>query len=281
MKKLFEFSPNKSFIELPIVWFTISIISFISIACAAFITANGGYKLTLNANGFNFFLSEFKFPLGILALIIPVVALLAANHRSEQTKAQIHATNSQNLFTNYYKHIEEFEKYISNHQNLKENIKSPRNLHKKIYPKARLGETSVSRETIDKIERRSAAITQVMIQFSTCHRGTQNDSIFDLNSKIDELASELNVTYNFKNGKNLTYKGMTISLPNLELKYLFIRARRVAQLIDTLLSFDTQFEPTHSLRKILSINIERLPSYQVNESYNAPPLELPELSKEY
>ena len=40
------------------------------------------------------------------------MALLAANHRSEQTKAQISSNAQQNLFANFYKHIEEFEKYI-------------------------------------------------------------------------------------------------------------------------------------------------------------------------
>ncbi|WOX06339.1 hypothetical protein [Microbulbifer pacificus] len=281
MKKLLRFDPNKSFIELPIVWITVGFISLTSAIFVFLIAKNGHYEPNLNARGFNFFLSEFKFPLGTLALIIPIVALLSANHRSEQTKAQIYATNSQNLFTNYYKHIEEFEKYISKHENLKESIQNPRKLHKKIYPNARFGETHISNEVTNEIEKKSAAIIDTMLQFSTGHRGTQNDSIFDLNAKIDEFANDFHITFNFKNGKIFSHEGMTISLPELDLRYLFIRAQRVAQLIETLLTFDTEFESPIGLRNILNIDIKGVPSYKINDSVNAPPFELPELSKEY
>ncbi|EJG1583068.1 hypothetical protein CIF45_RS22770, partial [Vibrio parahaemolyticus] len=105
------FNPHKSFISLPALWGVVVALSLFSLVLAFIIVANSELDVDLSFTGFNNFLTVFRVPLGILALIIPIVALLAANHRSEQTKEQIRVTNQQNNFANYYKHIEEYEKY--------------------------------------------------------------------------------------------------------------------------------------------------------------------------
>lgn len=61
----------------------------------------------------------FKIPLALFSLVFPSVALVAANHRSIQSKKQIDLTQKnielsikQNTLKNYYESIHEFESYL-------------------------------------------------------------------------------------------------------------------------------------------------------------------------
>ena len=127
------FDPNSSFIELPIVWSTMTALCVLASASAIAIYSHGNYSTDFSATGFNFFIGEFRVPLGILALTIPILALLATNHRSVQTRAQILASEKQNNFLNYYKHQEEFEKYIREFENLKNLVPNHRKTHANIF----------------------------------------------------------------------------------------------------------------------------------------------------
>ena len=108
------FDSNKSFFELKIVKNTGITIFTISTLISLIIFFNTDYTVCLTANCFNQFILDFRFPIGILALMIPIGALFAAEHRSKLTIAQIKSAESQNNFSNYFKHIEEFKKYIEN-----------------------------------------------------------------------------------------------------------------------------------------------------------------------
>jgi len=99
------FDPSKSLFELKVFWFTVIFIIILALFPTFTIMLNNSLVCDLSADGWNYFVSAFKVPLGILALLIPVGALLAANHRSEQTKKQIEEANAQNIFANHYKHI--------------------------------------------------------------------------------------------------------------------------------------------------------------------------------
>lgn len=139
------FDPHKSFLTLRIVWVTVLILVTMSILSAVIIVFNSELELDLSYSGFNHFISIFRFPLAIAALIIPVVALLAANHRSEQTKEQIKVTNSQNIFSNYYKHIEEFIKYLSPRIDKQVDL---RFAHSKVFPESSLGDYTISSKLV-------------------------------------------------------------------------------------------------------------------------------------
>ncbi|OQJ92317.1 hypothetical protein EM89_010320 [Vibrio parahaemolyticus] len=137
-----QFDPHSSFITLPIVWQVTSLLVGTSTFISVVIICNTPIAWDFSADGFNYFISTFRFPIAILALIIPIIALLAANHRSEQTKEQIRAANQQNIFTNYYKHLEEFKKYV-------DTLKIPsvtdieiRKLHRELFPDALDGNLS-------------------------------------------------------------------------------------------------------------------------------------------
>lgn len=98
------------------LWTPISL----SIIIALVIWYNGNYIWDFTAESFNYSLHIYKFPLGVLALVFPTVALIAALHRSDQTKKQIHEVEQKNrtdMYLAHYKyffeHIEQAEKRIN------------------------------------------------------------------------------------------------------------------------------------------------------------------------
>ena len=105
------FNPNQSILELKVFRLTVFTLLVSAFVSAFLIVKSSPLQFSQSYEGFNHFFTVFRFPLAILATIIPAVALIATNHHSEQTREQIRLTNSQNNFTNYYKHIEEFEKF--------------------------------------------------------------------------------------------------------------------------------------------------------------------------
>lgn len=123
--------------ELPEFRWTLGVLLFISAVLFGVIAYNSDLVFQWDYEGFNFFVKAFSVPIAILTSVIPIVGFIALNHRSVQTKEQIELARSQNLFTNYYKHLEEFENYISSF------ITLPRDqigtMHKNLYPFARQG----------------------------------------------------------------------------------------------------------------------------------------------
>jgi hypothetical protein len=142
------FNPEKSFLHLGVVWFAILLLIIISVIISGIIIYKTPLIFDLSSSGFNYFVSVFRFPLGILTLIIPIVALLAANHRSEQTKEQIKVTGIQNNFANYYKHLEEFIKYFDKQKDL-EHITGARYIHKRLYPDSQSGDYALCENLLD------------------------------------------------------------------------------------------------------------------------------------
>ena len=134
------FNPKKSFFELPVVRWAIGIHVVIAAASALAILITGDYGFSPTADGFNNFLHDFKFPIGVLAMLIPVMALLATNHKSEQAREEIKAAESHNNFVNYYKHIEEFEKF-SDEIGVKDF--NHREFHRIVFSNARKGDFRV------------------------------------------------------------------------------------------------------------------------------------------
>lgn len=124
------FDSGTDFFKLPIVWGTSAIIIIIATFLAVMIACNSNLEWCFNGDGFNYFVSIFKVPIGILALMIPIGAVYAANHRSVISIKQTTLTIEQNKFSNYYKHKEEFAKYIKN--NAGDSL-FPDQVHRKFY----------------------------------------------------------------------------------------------------------------------------------------------------
>ncbi|WP_147820194.1 hypothetical protein [Salidesulfovibrio onnuriiensis] len=104
---------NHNLFQLKLFWILNGIIIITAATLTTTLLINENYSLNFTAEGYRTFLKEFQLPLGVLALIIPTSALIAAYHRSDQTKRQIDLMMASNSFSNHYKHYEEFCKYIA------------------------------------------------------------------------------------------------------------------------------------------------------------------------
>jgi len=98
------FDPQKSFLELTIVRLVILITVTLSGTMAAIISYSSNLQYEFSYLGWNNAVTVFKVPLGVLAFLIPLLALLAANHRSNQTKTQIEALEKQSQFSSKIAH---------------------------------------------------------------------------------------------------------------------------------------------------------------------------------
>ena len=140
------FSHKKGFFELPIVRWTGFLIATSASLIAVIITVNGNYQNCGSAECFNFFIQQYKLPLGVLTLAIPIAALYAAQHRSILTIAQIAEAKKQNDFVNYYKHLEEFKTHI-NQMNFQNDINNYRSTHNILFSAATEGNYQISDNT--------------------------------------------------------------------------------------------------------------------------------------
>ncbi len=82
----------------------------ISLAMPIFISKD--YNLCFSPIAYNTFLEIFKLPLAIFATVVPYNAFYISYLRSEQSRKQIELLISNNIFSNHYKHIEEFNKHL-------------------------------------------------------------------------------------------------------------------------------------------------------------------------
>ena len=142
MKREKWFNPHKSFFELKIVLATACVVFVGFLLMVVIIWLNSDLTADPSYEGFNSFLTIYRVPIGFLALLIPLGAIYAANHRSEQTRTQIIAAESQNNFSNYFKHLEEFEKHISIvevREEFETKYLNSKKLHARLFPYAREG----------------------------------------------------------------------------------------------------------------------------------------------
>jgi hypothetical protein len=108
------FDSGKNFFSLPVVWITGGALVVIAASISWAIYDYENLIFCRSSGCFNYFVVAFKVPLGVLALIIPIGAVYAANHRSAISIEQMRLSNEQNKFSNYYKHKEEFSAFIKN-----------------------------------------------------------------------------------------------------------------------------------------------------------------------
>ena len=98
--------------------------------------SNNNFTMCFSSGCINNFFELYKFPLSILGLSVPLTAIVAALHRSEEAHLQIEETLKQNTFNNYIKHQEEFFKLLEKIE-LKCSCRftDPLTLYRRIFPK--------------------------------------------------------------------------------------------------------------------------------------------------
>jgi hypothetical protein len=104
---------------------------------------NSNYSACFSSDCINNFFTLYKFPLSIMGIGVPLSAIAAAIHRSEETSLQIRTsqhqldeTLKQNKFNNYIKHKEEFLELLEKIEVLCNcKFSDPLQLYKQIFPK--------------------------------------------------------------------------------------------------------------------------------------------------
>ncbi|MBD0787215.1 hypothetical protein HUO09_12745 [Vibrio sp. Y2-5] len=178
---------NKSITQLKSLWITIVIIISLSVGSSIWIVIHSDLVYLPSYKGINNLLVIFKVPLGVLALIIPAVAIIASNHRSVQSAKQIELVNSQNNFTNYFKHREEFSIYLSKNEDV---FNEPNHLHNTLYPDAIKGDLIVNKEIIESLIEYIIEFTNILSKLEIVDENFCNHL-----NKINEITGILCASY--------------------------------------------------------------------------------------
>lgn len=261
-KKLFD--PEKSLISLGIFKATILIHITVALALSIAIIYNSDLSPNFSYEGVNFFVEVFRAPLAILALIIPMVALLASNHRSEQTIAQIKSSTSQNTFSNHYKHLEEFEKYCNTLFSEDNKISRPRHLHRIIYSNSQRGSYEIAQSFIDKTEQHITTCLELIRKLNTPEMKEWVTALDQLTTKLRAFATENHIYIKTAStSSQVSFKDITLHIPDGDIRNILI----VFFMQIKILKKAVEFAPSASFEavtnKISEVNVSRIPKFPV------------------
>jgi hypothetical protein len=267
------FDPNKAFLQLTIVHITISAILLITVASIAAILSHDPRPFVFSSAGFNEAAAYLKVPLGLLTVSIPLLALLAANHRSEQTKQQmtltrtqiartdkqIQLTSGQNNFSNFYKHIEVFEKFCAEHlKNKSISLINPRKTHNYLFPNSRNGDFKANEWAVKELHK--ASIDYFKAAEGLNNKGTKARSIFDL-FQIDQTLCAIFGLNRSKQDPGPDFKYIehfheyTYAIPGSTYKGFFKHLLESFDAVDELLKFDTTYSTGHDVAVALQLDL--------------------------
>lgn len=267
------FNPEKSLISLGIFKATVLAHIIAAAILSLVIAYNSELSPSFSYEGVNFFVEAFRVPLAILALIIPMVALLASNHRSEQTIKQIKSATSQNTFSNHYKHLEEFEKYCNSLFEGNLSIIKPRHLHSKIYRDSKNGNYSVSHLFLENLDTHINSCLN-------CFRKMQNT---DKNIWAPALANVIKLLENFERSHYLrtpppekvttiTYKRSVIAVPEADVRGLVSTFVSQISIISDAVKFDPSLRADAIMQAVLLIDVSKMPPCPVSPASNYNPI---------
>ncbi|MGI9950626.1 hypothetical protein [Vibrio hyugaensis] len=188
----------------PTFYIPVALLIVLSIVITIVISVKSHLQWNLTYEGFNFAIVVFRVPLTLLAVCGTWAAFVAANHRSKLAIAQIKLTSEQNVFTNYFKHLEEFEKYMAKQSNIKLQ-KSIRDLHDTLYGSFDMFQPRVRDELRGSLIKSLDVCTEVLFKFE----------------KGGEINPRLSVkTWNDAIGKVRTTVGLGLTLSEHETRLI-------------------------------------------------------------
>lgn len=275
MEKSIIFNPNKSLHKLWVFIVAVVIGVLLALYSAVDIWWNNELNFNSSYENYNGIFEVFKAPIQILVGTVALVALIAAFHKSEQTREQIIISNSQNNFVNYYKHVEEFTKYMSTlAQDVGYGIESAqytkffRPFHGVFFPGAKTGKYSVIRIVKDEpfsnaLSLMTENVRDILVLYVGCGSGIE--SVGDNKDKVDIKLN--NFLIEMKSLFDMVKLDVPSSLGNLEenvpkkknilscideVKNNFVK---LFEHIDTVSSFDTDYKPIK-----VKVDIKRVPN---------------------
>lgn len=166
------FNPDLSVTKLPVFKAVLILGGALTVGTTVAIGYHTNLSLCFTATCFNNLLEFFKVPIRLLAATLSIIGLIALAHRSEQSAKQIKLSESQNNFSNYYKHREEF---IKNFEDKQKSQWPPKlikiegdaiEFHHVLYPGARRGDYKpaplFSKEQLIKIKNFTDSLCKAM-----------------------------------------------------------------------------------------------------------------------
>lgn len=267
-----NFDPKKSLFDLSIVRTTICVTILLAGMLAIVIAANTESRFSWTGEAFNYGITLFKVPIGMLAVGLTLVGIFGANHRSEQTKLQIERTlnqieltnaqikivESQNKFSNFYKHIEEFIDYCDSHDGEKR-YKRPRKLFDKIFAFSRQGDYSIGTNFLSEFDNFIRLAVECMQGFSKAAK--YDDSLVDLtilrlnfveNYGLQDAPGVYDGVKRLREGKVYTIAGGNV-------RELIKSVLYIIESVDVALQFDIEYIPPASFEMVKFIEITLIP----------------------
>lgn len=263
------FDPEKSLIQLKVLWVVVFGLVSLAMISSVTIVFNSDLIFDFSYHGFNQAVTIFRVPIAILAIIIPAVALLASNHRSEQAKAQIISSNSQNIFSNYYKHREEFEKHVDkNKTELRRKVGDSLKLYSYIFPNAKNGVFEVKKGVWDDFDEMIDVYILKSEELVSAFKEDRGKIIVDMKKRSENFKlrfSIINTMPPSANGVKFDCDGCSIYLPNGYIRALYSELKSICKVLELACSFDTDSNISLMAERIKKINISSLPESKYDE----------------
>ncbi|KAB8051620.1 hypothetical protein GCN78_11385 [Janthinobacterium rivuli] len=267
------FHPERSLFSLPVVQWTFLVFLCIAIALAATIAIIDPAPFSMTSAGLNNAAEYFKIPLAILAIGLTFIGIYGANHRSEQTKKQIERaltqielsnsqmkiTKEQNNFSNFYKHIEEFDKYCNSISTEKLKITQTRQLHRIIFPKANAisGNYEVSADFISDLEK----LVNLFLDLSNGFNDENKEKRIGAAFYIQKNVRKFNEKHYFKMsnagipGKSHLYGLETFTIHDGGIKKIATDFIYLVSKSDEIISFDLNYSPSRKIKDLSEVDL--------------------------
>lgn len=268
------FDPDVAFLNLTIVQCTFGIIIVAALVICFAIWTSIPMEPAFTHGGFVYFVETFKIPLGLLATIIPFIALLAANHRSEQTKKQMELTRSQiartdeqiriadgqNRFSNYFKHLEEFTKRYEKFAFDRYTIIDARVTHRAIFPDAQNGKFALSEAILESLN--NEVIGFIADIFLYRLSGQWNKASKQIIARSERLSTAYGISIRDQSGIRIPDKDGNFLFPATTMQSFLLTQLNMLSVIEDLFAFDTEYVKNRNIAELRTLN-PYLPKYEV------------------
>ncbi len=152
-------STPRSLFQLPSFRLAMGIAVILILWIGYFIITDTDATIKLTSDGLSLIIDDIGIALMILAFIVPVVVLTAANHRFKQLAEQMQQQEQQNAFANHYLHVAQFTDYM-NDELMKRLGMNSRVVHQVFYPQSRENDFTVNDNLVKFIKSKLVEIVQ-------------------------------------------------------------------------------------------------------------------------
>lgn len=187
--------------------------------------------------------------------------------------------STNNNFSNYFKHLEEFETYLDKHQNLNYGkVQYSRKMHRVVFPKSKQGIYEVSYDLLKDIDNRIMKFIDLTDGLKDSNNENWKKTALDMKNCLDALADKLFVVgYNIDSGAQISIEGRVMIIPHSGMGGYMIALRNVAMVIRDALLFDENYKPSYILNKAINCNYSDLPQLPPNSELKLLPFNFREL----